>query len=559
MRSHSFHALVAVIAGCAFSKPSLELAVVIRAWLVHPWISQLTRRALSQLHDDNGDTTDIRVECLDYQASSTIPADFHNEDILESLDSTLNITFAETSAHIDLEILDMSAWKSDNWSVGVVLYVDLIFDLAAQIGLQGGFVGKNYERATTSPIPWQVSYGGGTLKADLRLRTELGASYEKAGLGAAAEVGVYVIFLEIIADVEYDPTAPCTFEMTGDLGYQYCTFGATPAASTTSYTGSTWSQCWNSAPPTTSLEAITSAVGVATPKILPTTSSGDVTKIVDIPTPYTLPATATEDTTMIVNVPTPNALPTSATWAVLPNDPTPAVTAPVSTKSDVTQSGTLVTSKKVNTHHYANSATSLLISLHTSTFCSTRVYTTTSCASSITNCPASWTKEYNVTETIDLYTIVCPVTTMLTAPSAVITTAVRPRKITITNSHTLSSCPTPIVGNFEPAVNAKPPTEHKTTVYVHITTDVASKQTGSIFRNQVQASETTVHRASETEAATISQEQPITPSPSTTSHSERFTPIPYTLVEATAGASGHQSTVTMVGAVVILRTCLWDL
>lgn len=58
-----------------------------------------------------------------------------------------------------------------------------------------------------------------------------------------------------------------------------------------------------------------------------------------------------------------------------------------------------------------------LVSAHTgyttSTVYSTRVYTTTSCAATVTNCPA---KPYVTTDIISLYTTVCPVEATETSP-----------------------------------------------------------------------------------------------------------------------------------------------
>ncbi|KAK7414540.1 hypothetical protein QQX98_006567 [Neonectria punicea] len=85
---------------------------------------------------------------------------------------------------------------------------------------------------------------------------------------------------------------------------------------------------------------------------------------------------------------------------------------------------------------------------------------------------ATWAKEIIVTQTIDLYTTICPVNEKQTVPTA-ITTAHPLRTVTITSGLTLSSCPTPIVGKFTPPTGVEPPKEHTTTSTEEVASETA--------------------------------------------------------------------------------------
>lgn len=98
--------------------------------------------------------------------------------------------------------------------------------------------------------------------------------------------------------------------------------------------------------------------------------------------------------------------------------------------------------------------------LVTSTVYSTTVYTITSCAASVVNCPASYQQVVLVTQTVDAYTTICPATAVVTLPSKV-PSAVAPSStsgslptvdtVVITDVVVLVPCASPVVETFVPA------------------------------------------------------------------------------------------------------------
>ncbi|KAF7559168.1 hypothetical protein G7046_g4976 [Stylonectria norvegica] len=486
--------------------------------------------------DGAGDQETFTVTCIDCSLGGTVSVDFDNEGVFDFLDSTLNITFAETSAHVDLDIaVDGSGthafniWTSqtplgsggDDFSLGLVFYIDLVFQLSSAIDITGGFEytipdgshvsvdlhgdikGINFDGANSNVIPWKVTAGTTELKVDLRLRAELGASFEVAGIGAAAELGIYLNLLEVIAQL--GATDTCALETieywdinagafaNADVILDSTTFGATPTVSTTFYTGSTLSQCWDSltssvaptvvapiptpgesdpAPPVPTVPA-----DVSTTADLPPATTAIATEPVDIPTtapPAVTPTTETAEaeptTSNSVDIGGPHSIVTSSTFDV--GGPHSIVT---SSTVDVGGPHSFITSKAttlkpISSHHghFSNSSITVPQAMHTSTVHSTTVYTVTSCAASVVNCPASWTKEIVVTRTIDLYTTICPVTeTQAQHLPTTTAAALPPKKVTITKGVTLYACPTPIVHSFHVPTNAAPPTTQTITVHVH--------------------------------------------------------------------------------------------
>ncbi|KAK2608427.1 Chitinase 2 [Conoideocrella luteorostrata] len=110
------------------------------------------------------------------------------------------------------------------------------------------------------------------------------------------------------------------------------------------------------------------------------------------------------------------------------------------TTSNVQVTNSASTSKPVvisSTAHWSNSTTTTKpVSYTTSTVCTTKTYTITSCAPTVTNCP----KGHVTTETIPLYTTVCPVTES-TKPTTTKAPVMTTSTVYATKTYTITSCP----------------------------------------------------------------------------------------------------------------------
>jgi hypothetical protein len=100
------------------------------------------------------------------------------------------------------------------------------------------------------------------------------------------------------------------------------------------------------------------------------------------------------------------------------------------------------------------------------------VYTITSCAAGVINCPASWEKEIVVTKTVDAFTTVCPIEAEVTSPSSVEDAFESPPTAVpvhaaavhiVTEVIILESCATPVVETFSPPASVSPPATHALT------------------------------------------------------------------------------------------------
>jgi chitinase len=78
----------------------------------------------------------------------------------------------------------------------------------------------------------------------------------------------------------------------------------------------------------------------------------------------------------------------------------------------------------------------------TSTVCTTKVYTVTKCPPEVVNCPAGG---YVTTETIPLYTTVCPVTAKATPTQYAVPPEYETKTVYTTSVHTVTKCPPEVV------------------------------------------------------------------------------------------------------------------
>lgn len=326
---------------------------------------------------------------------------------------------------------------------------------------------------SSKSLPVTVKAGRATFKADLRLRVQCGAEAEILGIGAGAELGIYANIIEFVAVLDSTPT--CALRSTEwwdlnvgafahfDVVVDYTTIGAIPTVSTTLLSAPKFTQCWleiggspGESPAETggylSQTATTIAVSVSL-------GSSAISATVTSPaeTGYT-------ETMTTITVPTVTTGPALSESDSLSSS---------SFKFPLTNSSSSTGGDNVSTLTSAGGD-----DLVTSTVYTTTVYTITSCAANVVNCPASYQQEILVTQTVDVYTTVCPATALVTAPSSISSAAPAapassPGQTTTATVHIITDvvvlvpCANPIVESFVPATTIVPPAIHQVTGTVY--------------------------------------------------------------------------------------------
>lgn len=269
---------------------------------------------------------------------------------------------------------------------------------------------------TTKSIPVTVQSGSATFKADLRLRVQVGAeaTLPILGIGSGAVVGIYANIIEFVAVVNSTPDCALETMEWWDLNAgayanldvvidSSTTLGLVPTVSTTLLTAPTLTQCW--------IEASATATGISNSSVVTYTS-------------------------------------TSSSSTIQARYATPA---PVSNYSSTPAEVSSSRYPFVNISIAATSPSASDDALVTSTIYSTAVYTLTSCAANVVNCPASYQKEVVVTQTVNAFTTVCPATAQITSlPEADSTIKVFAAPITTGDVVLLTPAATPIVNTFVP-------------------------------------------------------------------------------------------------------------
>ncbi|KAH8910316.1 hypothetical protein BR93DRAFT_957275 [Coniochaeta sp. PMI_546] len=454
-------------------------------------------------HDDAGvtESVSLAVTCIDCYTRGTVIAKLTDEDIINP---TVRLEFSGVEAYVDMEVA-MSAGASyavnlfastspiglgfPGLSVGVVFYVDLVFSLTEQIDLQGGFYVKLADSAyleasvfggditdhffdglSSKSLPVTVKAGRATFKADLRLRVQCGAEAEILGIGAGAELGIYANIIEFVAVLDSTPT--CALQSTEwwdlnvgafahfDVVVDYTTIGAIPTVSTTLLSAPTFTQCWleiGGSP------AETGGYLTQTATTISVSTSGSTT---------TLSATVTS--------PAETGYSEASTKITVPS---------ITSGPSLSESGS--SSSSSFKFPLTNSSTAAGgDDLVTSTVYTTTVFTVTSCAASVVNCPASYQKEVLVTQTIDVYTTVCPATAIVTQPSSISSAA--PSASTTSSGETstatvhiitdvvvLVPCASPVIETFVPASTIIPVTVHQVTATVYAVAPYSSSSSSS--------------------------------------------------------------------------------
>ncbi|KAB5570850.1 hypothetical protein GE09DRAFT_1104993 [Coniochaeta sp. 2T2.1] len=467
-------------------------------------------------HDDAGvtESVSLAVTCVDCYTRGTVTAKLTDEDIINP---TVRLEFTGVEAYVDMEIA-MSAGASyavnlftsnspiglgfPGLGVGVVFYVDLVFRLTEQIDLEGGFYVKLADSAyleasifggditdhffdglSSKSLPVTVKAGRATFKADLRLRVQCGAEAEilSIGLGAGAELGIYANIIEFIAVLDSTPT--CALQSTEwwdlnvgafahfDVVIDYTTLGAIPTISTTLLTAPTLTQCWleiRGSPAETGGHLTQTATTIAV-----SVSGGSSALSATVTSPAETDYTETLTTIIVPTITTGPSLsetgylPSSLLESGLPSSSSSTFRFPLK-NSSISAGGN-------NTGTSTSAGADELV---TSTLFTTTVYTITSCAASVVNCPASYQKEILVTQTIDVYTTVCPATAVVTPPSSI--AAAAPSALPISSGETATAtvhiitdvvvlvpCASPVVETFVPGNTIVPPTVQQVTATVY--------------------------------------------------------------------------------------------
>jgi hypothetical protein len=271
-----------------------------------------------------------------------------------------------------------------------------------------------------------------SFKADLRLRVEAGAAADILGSGAGAELGIYVNLLEFVATLEQTPTCALEtlehFDLNAgayvnlDVVVDYATFGAIPSVSTTLLSLPTATQCWLSAASTTAaastsasaIKAVSSTSKVVTSTIKAVTSTSNAAVSTSKAVTSTSEAATSTSIAKIVTTSSKAASNSTITSSAprLTGTGHPVGSGfPVSSGFPVASaSGASATGKYPFTNDTLAVSATDAVGMVTSTFYKTSLYTVTSCAATIVNCPASLKTEVVLTKTIDAYTTVCPVT-----------------------------------------------------------------------------------------------------------------------------------------------------
>ncbi|OAA54989.1 hypothetical protein SPI_08493 [Niveomyces insectorum RCEF 264] len=257
-------------------------------------------------NSDGTQTVSLSVTCADCYTKGTVSASLKNKLLVNPV---LRLDFHGVEAQMDVGVtvsdealytINLFTSKTPlglglpGLTVGVVVYVDLVFRVSAELDMTaGGFnvrltdgayieagllsgkiTGASFKGVTARSLPVTVQQGDATLQADLRVRVECGVTgtiVEKlSGSGGEAELGVYANLVEFVT--ELSTTDTCALQAVEwwdlnvgafarfDVEIAEKTFGAVPTVSTTLLTAPTETRCWLS----TAAAATTTTSGTVT-------------------------------------------------------------------------------------------------------------------------------------------------------------------------------------------------------------------------------------------------------------------------------------------------------
>jgi hypothetical protein len=313
---------------------------------------------------------------------------------------------------------------------------------------------------------------------------QCGAETEFLGIGAGAELGIYANIIEFVAVLDSTPT--CALQSTEwwdlnvgafahfDVVVDYTTIGAIPTISTTLLTGPKFTQCWleiGGSPGGSPAETGGYATQTAT-TISISVPGGSTALSATVTSPA---ETGYTETLTTITVPTITTGPSLSQSASLSSS---SFTFPLTNSTGSAGGVKGGTSTSPGGDKGSSSASAGGNDLVTSTLYTTTVYTVTSCAASVVNCPASYQQEILVTRTVDVYTTVCPASAVITLPSSIThaapsasATSLGPTTVAtvhiITDVVVLVPCASPIVETFVPATTIVPPIVQQITATVY--------------------------------------------------------------------------------------------
>lgn len=447
-----------------------------------------------------GETANLKVECIDCRTwgnavvtnagvtkkSSVIGniiSFFKNpvETIINAFDMDIKVDFTGVGGHFEFGIIasDTVTYSvpiftsetpagiaiSEDVSVGLILIIDLVFSLSAEVELDAGFefsfpdgayitvdplggdiVDHDFSGGITNNLPVTITSGSATFKAALRIRAQAGTTVEVFGTGFDFELGISADLIEYVATMSSTDT--CKLSITEGIDVNigayahavaeidYSSFGAVPATVTTILTIPLPSLCITRTSAASTVLATT--VGITATALPASTSASTIAQTSVSQTAAS--ATSTESAsriTVLSIAPTESAGSSSAsgiffqstssdTWA--PWNATSTAAAASSTEAVTTLQSTVhLTSSTVlslltdssyttNSPSWANATiTTSAAALTTATVYSTTLITVTSCASTVLHCPATAQSELVITSTTILYTTVCPVAEALSS------------------------------------------------------------------------------------------------------------------------------------------------
>ncbi|KPA43938.1 extracellular serine-threonine rich protein [Fusarium langsethiae] len=376
----------------------------------------------------------LALSCIDCKARAGVVVNVTLEQDTNITDSVFNVAFYNTEAHIELGLLAQGSGKaflpicttgfssdtSDILGAGLELGIALEFE--ADIDVRAGFevvvphgtyfnyipssgfqdTNLNMSRDIFQLIPLHVESGSATFKAALQARVYLGVDIDTPIADASAQIGAYLNLPEIVFDVRSAGTCGLEVTTSANIGFGIWAQGDVSLG---------WED--DDDDDVQEDDAKTLAVSFAI--------EGAATDcLVDQPTSF-----------MVEGAPPPTIeSPQSPTSFKVGGAPPITVSATATTTKPLTTvPGTFVTGYPETTASASSSNHDPLISpgtrvvtapanrYTTSTVYTTVVHTVVSCAASITNCPAKSAQSVVVTDVIELYTIVCPVTEPEAAPT----------------------------------------------------------------------------------------------------------------------------------------------
>ncbi|CAI4217983.1 unnamed protein product [Parascedosporium putredinis] len=381
---------------------------------------------------------DLEVTCLECWTKGTVTAKLTTENVFEPV---VRLEFDGVEAYVNIGI---------KASAGATYAIDLFSSNSpVGLGLPGSTLG--FDGIGTKSIPVEVKTGTGTFKASLRLRVQCGveADIDLIGLGAGALIGIYANIVEFVTVL--DSTPDCALQTREwfdlnvgafarfDVVVDFTRIGAVPTVSTTLVNSPTWTQCLLDGAPAHTSDAglaMTDGVRLGAESPLPHPGSSfqpglpaasqeplasfsTVLIHVTLEKPESTVTTfpETEDNAEVTA--TATATDTVGQETMNITESLSATDTPNENESGLTRTG--VDESIPLTSVFVEDATlpteSGLDIVVTSTVYSTVVYTITSCALDVINCPAGWEQKIIVTRTVDSFTTVCPVNAQVTFPS----------------------------------------------------------------------------------------------------------------------------------------------